>query len=46
MDRSDYMTQSQKSSMGNLPRTHENCKDRTGVKRPGKTAQDKARGDK
>jgi len=26
------------------PRTHQNCIDQTGVARPGKTAQDKARG--
>lgn len=43
MARKDYMSASQKAAMGNLPRTHENCKNKTGVARPGKTAQDKAR---
>lgn len=43
MKRADYMTASQKKAMGNLTRTHSNCKDKTGVRRPGKTAQDKAK---
>lgn len=43
MKRADYMTAAQKAAMKNLPRTHENCKEATGVRRPGKTAQDRAR---
>lgn len=42
MQRADYMNNTQKTAMGNLPRTHANCKDKTGVMRPGKTAKDKA----
>ncbi len=30
--------------MGNLPRTHENCTEKTGVARPGKTKHDKHTG--
>lgn len=41
-ERKDYMTGSQTVAMGNLPRTHENCKAQTGVMRPGKTAKDRA----
>jgi len=41
-ERKDYMTESQKKSMGNLPRTHANCKLKTKVMRPGKTAKDRA----
>ena len=41
--RADFMTESQKASMGELPRTHANCKAYTGVMRPGKTACDHAR---
>ena len=43
MSRADYMSESQKKAMGKLPRTHENCRDKTGVARPGKTAQERAR---
>lgn len=42
-NRADFMTGDQKSKLGNLPRTHQNCLEKTGVKRPGKTKQDKAR---
>jgi len=42
-ERAEYMSQSQKTAMGNLPRTHQNCKTQTGVMRPGKTAKDRAR---
>lgn len=42
-NRQDYMTESQKKAMGNLPRTHQNCFEKTGVRRPGKTAQDRAK---
>ena len=41
-DRADYMTRAQKEAMGKLPRTHENCKLKTKVMRPGKTAKDRA----
>ena len=40
--RADYMSAKDKSAMGDLPRTHENCTDKTGVARPGKTAKDRA----
>ena len=43
-DRKDFMTETQKIAMGNLPRTHQNCLAKTGVMRPGKTAKDRARG--
>ncbi len=42
-DRSFYMTSHQKDQMGKLPRTHQNCIEKTGVARPGKTRQDAAR---
>jgi len=42
-DRHEYMKQRDKDAMGRTPRTHQNCKNTTGVCRPGKTAQDKAR---
>jgi len=43
MARENFMSREQKTKMGDLPRTHENCKMLTGVNRPGKTAQDRAR---
>ena len=43
-NRCDFMSQEQKTKMGKLPRTHENCLKETGVARPGKTAKDKAIG--
>lgn len=43
-ERKDYMTTSQKTAMGELPRTHANCKLKTKVMRPGKTAKDRALG--
>lgn len=42
-NREDFMTSDQKAKLGNLPRTHQNCLEKTGVKRPGKTKQDKSR---
>lgn len=42
--RREYMTRDQKEKLGDQKRTHQNCKEATGVNRPGKTAQDKARG--
>ena len=41
--RADFMSESQKAAMGDLPRTHENCKAKTGVNRPGKTAYERAK---
>ncbi len=37
-----FMSVKQVGQMGNLPRTHANCKMLTGVFRPGKTAKDRA----
>lgn len=42
--RAEYMTAEQKKAMGNLPRTHQNCKEKTKVCRPGKTAKDRDKG--
>jgi hypothetical protein len=42
-ERKEYMTAYQAKKLENLPRTHRNCLNRTGVARPGKTAQDHAR---
>lgn len=42
-ERKEYMTNADKVSMKMLPRTHENCMEKTGRFRPGKTAQDHAR---
>ena len=42
MKRSDYMSSSQRATMVG-PRTHQNCMDKTGVARPGKTAHDRAK---
>jgi len=41
-ERKHFMTAKQTQQMGLLPRTHANCKSRTGVYRPGKTAKDRA----
>lgn len=38
--RAEYMKPRDVAAMGNLPRTHANCKEKTGVQRPGKTARD------
>ncbi len=43
-DRKNFMNATQTAAMGNLPRTHANCLEKTGVMRPGKTAKDRARG--
>ncbi len=37
-----FMSQSDRNALGNLPTTHQNCIEKTGVARPGKTARDKA----
>ena len=41
LTRADFMTEAQKKAMGNLPRTHRNCLDKTKVARPGKTAYER-----
>ena len=41
--RANFMTETQRKQLGNMPRSHENCIEKTGVARPGKTAQDRAR---
>jgi hypothetical protein len=38
-----YMKPQQKAALGDLPTTHQNCFERTGVSRPGKTARDRAK---
>jgi len=43
-ERKEYMTETQKAAMGNLPRTHQNCIEKTSVARPGKTRKDRDRG--
>lgn len=44
LKRADYMTNQQKVGMeGEQHRTHEACKRKTGVMRPGKTACDRAK---
>lgn len=40
-DRAEFMSAKQKAQMGDLPRTHQNCVEMTGVARPGKTAKDR-----
>jgi hypothetical protein len=42
-ERAEFMTASQTKAMGKLPRTHQNCLEKTGVARPGKTAKERAR---
>ena len=39
----DFMSPQQRHAVGSLPTTHRNCKEATGVYRPGKTARDRAR---
>lgn len=41
-ERRTYMNTTQKNAMGIAARTHQNCIDKTGVARPGKTASDRA----
>ena len=41
MERKDFMSAGNKEKLGNAPRTHENCRDKTGVNRPGKTAHER-----
>jgi len=39
--REDFMSSKQRNAMGDLQRTHENCIEKTGVARPGKTAHNR-----
>jgi len=39
--RADFMSARDKAAMEGLPRTHENCLEKTGRARPGKTAYDR-----
>ena len=41
-DRKYYMTQAERDALGDAPRTHQNCRDKTGRNRPGKSAKDRA----
>lgn len=41
-ERKHFMNAADSSKMGDLPRTHQNCFDKTGKNRPGKTAKDRA----
>lgn len=41
MKRADFMNAADKKAMGNLPRTHQNCFEKTGKNRPGKTAYER-----
>tara|TARA_Y100000588_G_scaffold259881_1_gene274537 strand:+ start:453 stop:608 length:156 start_codon:yes stop_codon:yes gene_type:complete len=42
----DYMTETQRQKMNGLPTWHSVCTQKTGVARPGKTARDRAQGQK
>lgn len=39
----DFMSSKQRNALGNLPTTHENCIEKCGVARPGKTSRDLAK---
>ena len=39
----DFMSDKDRAALGDLPTTHQNCIEKTGVARPGKTARDRAR---
>jgi hypothetical protein len=41
-NRADFQTAAHAAKLGKLPRTHQNCLEKTGVARPGKTAKDRA----
>lgn len=41
--RANFMTQADKTAMGNMPRTHQTCFKLTKKNRPGKTACERAR---
>lgn len=38
-----HMKPQHKAALGDLPTYHQNCVERTGVARPGKTARDRAK---
>lgn len=38
-----FMSAGQRAKLGELPTTHQNCIDKCGVARPGKTARDLAK---
>jgi hypothetical protein len=40
----DFMSTSDRQSVGDQPTTHRNCIEKTGKARPGKTARDRANG--
>jgi hypothetical protein len=40
----EYMSTADRRKLGIHPTTHQNCIDATGVARPGKTARDRAKG--
>ena len=42
-DRAHFMTAEDRAKMGDGPRTHQNCRDKTGKSRPGKSRQDNFR---
>ena len=42
-DRAHFMTAEARAKMGDGPRTHQNCRDKTGKSRPGKSRQDNFR---
>jgi hypothetical protein len=46
MQRKDFMTQADKTAMGTMPRTHQDCFKLTGKNRPGKTAFERAKRNK
>ena len=39
----EFMSAANRKKLGNFPTTHENCIDKCGVARPGKTARDRAK---
>lgn len=39
--RKDFMTEDQWVALRGMKRTHQNCREKTGVARPGKTAHDR-----
>ena len=43
MVRADFMASEDRVLMGALPRTHQNCIEKTGLARPGKTRHERAR---
>ena len=43
MERKEFMTATHKKAMSGIPRTHQNCLEKTGVARPGKTAHERAK---